>query len=193
MIGSPSDVEQIERACPHCGAELIPGDLFCEQCGALINETVSTNEKVIFETRPSTYRVIMSALRVGILCLIVAALLGYFGGKFVHVLAISAGLFVIPLIRELQRRRTEITVTTTRLGLESGLFSHIMDDIPLESIRNVTTKSSMFQRVIGVGNVIVDSATLQGRIPLKDVRDPRRLADLILTQMHRWRSSSVDR
>jgi len=193
MIGSPSDVEQIERACPQCGAELIPGDLFCEQCGALINETVSTNEKVIFETRPSTYRVIMSALRVGILCLIVAALLGYFGGKFVHVLAISAGLFVIPLIRELQRRRTEITVTTTRLGLESGLFSHIMDDIPLESIRNVTTKSSMFQRVIGVGNVIVDSATLQGRIPLKDVRDPRRLADLILTQMHRWRSSSVDR
>ena len=193
MIGSPSDVEQIERACPHCGAELIPGDLFCEQCGALINETISTNEKVIFETRPSTYRVIMSALRVGILCLIVAALLGYFGGKFVHVLAISAGLFVIPLIRELQRRRTEITVTTTRLGLESGLFSHIMDDIPLESIRNVTTKSSMFQRVIGVGNVIVDSATLQGRIPLKDVRDPRRLADLILTQMHRWRSSSVDR
>jgi len=193
MIGSPSDVEQIERACPQCGAELIPGDLFCEQCGALINETISTNEKVIFETRPSTYRVIMSALRVGILCLIVAALLGYFGGKFVHVLAISAGLFVIPLIRELQRRRTEITVTTTRLGLESGLFSHIMDDIPLESIRNVTTKSSMFQRVIGVGNVIVDSATLQGRIPLKDVRDPRRLADLILTQMHRWRSSSVDR
>jgi len=193
MIGSPSDVEQIERACPQCGAELIPGDLFCEQCGALINETVSTNEKVIFETRPSTYRVVMSAMRVGILCLIVAALLGYFGGKFVHVLAISAGLFVIPLIRELQRRRTEITVTTTRLGLESGLFSHIMDDIPLESIRNVTTKSSMFQRVIGVGNVIVDSATLQGRIPLKDVRDPRRLADLILTQMHRWRSSSVDR
>lgn len=193
MIGSHSDVEQIERACAQCGAELLAGDSFCEQCGAVINEPVSANGKVIFETRPSTYRVVMSAMKVGVLCLIASALFGYFGGRFVHVLAISAGLFVIPLIRELQRRRTEITVTTTRLGLESGLFSHIVDDIPLASIRNVTTKSSMFQRLIGVGNVIVDSATLQGRIPLKNVRDPRRLADLILTQMHRWRSSSVER
>jgi membrane protein YdbS with pleckstrin-like domain len=192
MIGSYPDTEQVDRNCPVCGAELIPGDTFCEQCGSPIDEAQSgPAERTLFETRPSAYRVVKSAIGVGLVSLIVSAALGYLGGRFVHVLALAGVLFLIPLIREIQRRRIDIIVTTTRLGLETGLFSRVIDDVPLHSIRNVTTKASMFQRVFGVGDVLVDSATLQGRIPLKNVRDPRRLADLILTQMHRWRSSSV--
>ena len=161
MIGSYPDTEQVDRNCPVCGAELIPGDTFCEQCGSPIDEAPSgPAERTLFETRPSAYRVVKSALCVGLISLIASGALGYLGGKFVHVLALTGAPFLIPLIREIQRRRIDIIVTTTRLGLETDVFA-CHRRRPLHSIRNVTTKSSMFQRVF-VGDVLVDSATVQG-------------------------------
>jgi hypothetical protein len=34
--------------------------------------------------------------------------------------------------------------------------------------------------------VIIDSASEAGRIPMSRIRDPRKYADLILNQLHRW-------
>jgi membrane protein YdbS with pleckstrin-like domain len=175
-----------DPTCEHCGAIVVDDDAYCDNCGARFDHDFpAPGEKIIFQTRPSLYRVVVSCLRVALLSLLAAAIVGYVGGKFAIVLALSGCFFLIPLIREIQRRRVEIVLTTSRLGYESGMLSKTFDDVPLRSIRNVTTRSSIIQRLFGVGDVLIDSATLQGRIPLKNLRDPRRLADLILTQMHR--------
>ncbi len=176
-----------DPGCGYCGANVVDDDdAYCDNCGERIDHDFpAPGEKIIFQTKPSLYRVVVSCLRVALLSLLAAAIVGYTGGKFAIVLALTAAFFFIPLVREVQRRRVDIVLTTSRLGYESGMLSRTFDDVPLRSIRNVTTRSSMIQRIFGVGDVLVDSATLQGRIPLKNLRDPRRLADLILTQMHR--------
>jgi hypothetical protein len=52
----------------------------------------------------------------------------------------------------------------------------------------VTTSSTVFQRVLRFGNVVVDNASESGgKTILKNIPDPRRHADLLLRELRRWR------
>jgi hypothetical protein len=41
--------------------------------------------------------------------------------------------------------------------------------------------------MLGVGDVIIDSASEAGKITMRQISNPRKHADLILQQLHHWR------
>jgi uncharacterized membrane protein YdbT with pleckstrin-like domain len=78
------------------------------------------------------------------------------------------------------------TLTNAKIEIEYGLLSKTIRNIPLRNIQDVTASATLGERLIGVGDVIIDSAAEAGKIPMNNIRDPRKHADLILEQLHRW-------
>jgi uncharacterized membrane protein YdbT with pleckstrin-like domain len=97
----------------------------------------------------------------------------------------AAVFFITPVIRHLQRSQVSYTLTNSRLEVESGLWSKKTRVIPLRNVQDVTAQASLAERMVGIGEVVIDSATDAARIRMTNVRDPRKYSSLILYQMHR--------
>ena len=149
---------------------------------------MADNEQIIFRTRPSFHRVGFLYLAAAFLSLIAAAVVGYFGGSFLLVLISTGIIFVYPLCRHIERNHIVYTLTDIAIEIESGIFSRTVRNIPLRSVQDVTTRIPFVKRLLGLGDVLIDSAALTGKIPMRNVRNPREFANLILTQLHRWES-----
>jgi hypothetical protein len=59
-------------------------------------------------------------------------------------------------------------------------FSKIVRNIPLRNIQDVTVTASMWQRLIKIGDIEIESASEQGKIVLDDIHHPDRYANIIL-------------
>jgi membrane protein YdbS with pleckstrin-like domain len=142
--------------------------------------------EIIKSVRPSFFRVGASYLLAALLSLIAAALIGFFGGSFLAVVVAATLLFLYPFFRHIQRNQRVYSLTENAVEIRYGILRQVTRTIPLRSIQDVTTTTTFLRRLIGIGDVIIDSAALPGRIPLRSIRNPREFANLILTQLNRW-------
>jgi uncharacterized membrane protein YdbT with pleckstrin-like domain len=80
------------------------------------------------------------------------------------------------------------TLTDTEIEIDQGLVARTTRNIPLRTIQDVTVRSTIPQRLLGYGNVIIDNASEQGgEIVLRNIQDPRHHRDLLLRELRRWR------
>ena len=142
--------------------------------------------EIIQSVRPSFFRVGVTYFIAAIFSLAAAALVGLFGGSFLAVMVCAAILFLYPIFRHIQRNQRVYTLTESGVEIRYGILRQTTRTIPLRSIQDVTTTSTFLRRLIGIGDVVIDSAALPGRIPLRSIRNPREFANLILTQLNRW-------
>jgi membrane protein YdbS with pleckstrin-like domain len=141
----------------------------------------------IFRLRPSFYRVGLSYLTAAGLSLLAAAVAGFFDLPLTFIFAAAACLFAVPAYRHLQRNLTRYTLTADEVEISAGLFSRHTHHVPLGSVQNIFVGASLAERLAGIGNVVIDSASAAGKIQLRHVRNPRKYADLILQQLRRRR------
>jgi hypothetical protein len=40
--------------------------------------------------------------------------------------------------------------------------------------------------LIGIGDILIDTASAESKMKLDNINDPRRYADMILNQLHNW-------
>jgi membrane protein YdbS with pleckstrin-like domain len=196
--------------CERCGKPVSRGSIYCYHCGARVaregddrrikgdpegepNKVPDNHsgnqpreELIIFRTRPVFFHVGLIYLFSALLSLCVAAIGGFFGLPLKGVFFCAAFFFLIPLLRHLRRNRTSYTLTGTQVEIKSGLLSRESRNIPLRSIEDVTVRASLLERLLGSGDVLIDSASTAGKILLRHIQNPRRHADLILGQLHRW-------
>jgi Bacterial PH domain len=59
-------------------------------------------------------------------------------------------------------------------------------NIPLRHIDNVEVSETLRERVIGIGDVLIDSAALDRKMVLNNIKDPRKYADMIMDQLQSW-------
>ena len=71
-------------------------------------------------------------------------------------LALVLRFTVSPVIRW---RTTHFVVTTRRILVREGLFSRRGMDIPMSRINSVEFRQSLFERLLGVGTLLVESAS----------------------------------
>ncbi len=147
---------------------------------------VEEEQRILCRLRPSFYRVGSTYLMAALLSVIAAAVLGAFGGSFLVVLLCAAILFIYPISRHIQRNHRVYTLTSSSIEIRYGVLRRTVRTIPLRSIQDVTTTATLFKRLLGIGDVVIDSVALPGRIPLRNIRNPREFANLILSQLHRW-------
>jgi membrane protein YdbS with pleckstrin-like domain len=196
--------------CHRCGKSLSLESRFCNGCGVGVvanppkpmttarstvsiplskspNQSVPNppqeNEEVIFRIRPSFYSVGTAYIGAAMFSVLAIAIFGYFGLPIGISLALSLISFVFPLVRHIQRNRMVYTLTPNKIEIDFGIFSKTVRNIPLRSAQDVTISAAVIERIIGIGNVIIDSAAEAGKIQMRQIPDPRKHADLILQQV----------
>lgn len=142
-------------------------------------------EQEVFRAQPAFYAVALSYALAALLSLGAAILFAYFSGGLKWVFLFTAFFFFWPIWRHLRRATTNYTLTNHKMEIESGLFAKTQRHIPVQKIQDVTVQASFAQRLLSVGDVIIDSASVAGKIQMTNVRHPRRYADLILAQLPR--------
>jgi membrane protein YdbS with pleckstrin-like domain len=74
--------------------------------------------------------------------------------------------------RWLTWRTTHFVVTTDRLIVRSGVFTRKGREIPLERINDITFHQTLFERILGSGDLVVESAGTQGQQVFGDIPNP---------------------
>lgn len=89
-------------------------------------------------------------------------------------------LFVVPLLKW---RSTHFVVTTERVVMRSGVLGRQGRDIPLVRINDVSFHHTFFERLLGCGTLVVESAGERGQVTLTDIprveRVQRTVYDLV--------------
>lgn len=143
-------------------------------------------EQVVFRINPAFYEVGLAYLWAAVLSLIVTAVVAYAKVGFSIAMIVAAVFFVVPIIRHIRLKHTVYTLTTTKVEIRSGILSTSAQSIPLRHIQDVTVSETLKERLIGIGDVLIDSAALDSKMAMNNIRNPRKYADVILDQLQYW-------
>ncbi len=92
---------------------------------------------------------------------------------FWAVIAIGLAIFAWYPLRELVAWATShFVVTSDRIIHRQGLIAKSSMEIPLEAINDVRFSQGVFERAIGAGDLIIESAGERGRQVFSNIRDP---------------------
>jgi membrane protein YdbS with pleckstrin-like domain len=87
------------------------------------------------------------------------------------------------VVRYLKWGTTNFVITSDRLIFRHGVLAKAGIEIPLERVNNVNFSQSIFERVIGAGDLLIESGGEDGRSRFTDIRHPERVQNLIHAQM----------
>ena len=151
-------------------------------------------EQVIFRVRPTLLFVKLGYALAALGGLLLVALLTFLGTKLgvsvpLYVsIPLALALLLVPAFYHVKRNMLRYTLTDSKIEIDEGFISQTTRNIPLRNIQDVTVRTSVLQRVLKFGNLVVDNASEEGGVTvLRDIPDPRRHADLLLRELRRWR------
>jgi uncharacterized membrane protein YdbT with pleckstrin-like domain len=81
---------------------------------------------------------------------------------------------------------THFVVTTDRVVFRSGALSKRGAEIPLERVSNINFRQSIWERLIGAGDLEIESAGRDGQSVFNDVRHPDSVQQEIYKQMEMY-------
>ena len=81
---------------------------------------------------------------------------------------------------------TSFTVTNDRIMFRQGMVAKSGVEIPLERIMNVNFKQSIWERIIGAGDLLIESGGKDGQSRFSDVRKPELVAKEIHEQANHY-------
>lgn len=146
----------------------------------------SHDEEVIFSITPAYYDVGMKYFFAVIGSILATALIAYYFKSYWTAAAVVFLLFIRPIYHHIQHNHTVYTLTTVKVEIETGVFSKSSRNIPLRHIQDVSVNQTLKERMIGIGDIEIDSATIDGTMPMRAIKDPRKYADLILNELQYW-------
>ena len=102
----------------------------------------------------------------------------------VWVMLVPLLVLVWPALRALRRQYTKTTLTADRLRYESGLASKSTRTIQLAKLQDVRVDQKLMQRLFQVGDLAIETAGEASRLTMRNVDDPRLIADQIVDAAH---------
>jgi uncharacterized membrane protein YdbT with pleckstrin-like domain len=78
---------------------------------------------------------------------------------------------------------THFVVTSDRIVFRSGVLSKHGRDIPLERVNDITSNQTFFERIIGAGDLLIESAGERGQQTFSDIPHPDHVQQEIYRQM----------
>jgi uncharacterized membrane protein YdbT with pleckstrin-like domain len=141
---------------------------------------------VIFSINPAFYPVTSSYVLSIFSALLLAMIISFFNGGFFLAMAIASIAFVPSFIKHIRHIHTIFTLTSIKLEISEGLFSKSTRNIPLRHVQDVAVRENFKERMLGIGDIIVDTPAMDSKLILNNVNNPRHYADLILEQLERW-------
>ena len=107
------------------------------------------------------------------------------GRKFLTVVAIAlmAAAAIWLIVRYLKWFTTYFVITSHRLIFRTGVLAKSGIEIPLERINNVNFHQTILERMLGAGDLLIESGGEDGQSRYTDIRHPDRVQRLINAQM----------
>ena len=147
---------------------------------------LSEGEDVVLDMHPHWKRLVLPLL----LLVVVLALAGYLlavvdDGRLQLVVAVAAVVLLVAftVVPFLRWRTTLFVVTTRRVVVRTGVLARQGRDVPLSRINDITFSHSLFERILGCGTLVVESAGERGQVVLTEVPNveqvQRTLYDLV--------------
>lgn len=87
--------------------------------------------------------------------------------------------------RYLRWSTIHFVITSQRLIYREGLLSRSGIEIPLERVNNVNFSQGFVERLLGAGNLLIESGGEDGQQRFTDIRHPEDVQNLIHTQMEK--------
>ena len=152
---------------------------------------LNRNEEVALDLRPHWWyfgRQILTGIP---LFLLIVLILAWSSDGFVKdaavwiVIALVVAWAVWLLLKYLAWTRTYFVVTNQRVVYRTGVIARHGVEIPLERINNINFRQRIFERMIGAGNLDIESAGEQGSTTFDFVRHPDGVQQEIYQQMDR--------
>jgi uncharacterized membrane protein YdbT with pleckstrin-like domain len=112
----------------------------------------------------------------------------YTNGDVERVLSfVALALIVITaiwtVVRYLKWSTTNFVITSDRVVYRSGIVAKSGIEIPLERVNNVNFNQTILERLIGAGDLLIESGGEDGQQRFADIRRPERVQNLIHAQM----------
>jgi len=150
-------------------------------------ERTSDVEREVFKVRPTLFFIKLGYGLAALGAIIMVILLAYTPlPTWVSVL-LALALLLIPAYYHVKRNMVEYKLTNHKIEIDEGFIARTTRNLPLRNIQDVTVSSSIFQRLMGYGNVVIDNASeLGGSTVLRNIHDPRKYADLLLRELRRF-------
>ena len=149
---------------------------------------LSEGEIVVLDLRPHWWVLAGSAALLA-LTLAVAVTVSIVVPGIAHDPVLIASLLVVLVVLARFIRRytrwgtTTMVLTNERLVVRTGVLAKAGREIPLERISDITYRQSLFERMIGAGELVVDAVGDGGRQVLPMVPRPVRVQQAIHKQM----------
>jgi membrane protein YdbS with pleckstrin-like domain len=153
---------------------------------AFPDDILTQDEEVVLHLHPHWVSLIVPALWT--VAALVFAVLGVFfapGGVLqkpvqylVLIVALGAIAYLgaLPWLRQLT---THYVVTSHRLMIREGLVTRVGRDIPLAWLVGATVQQSLFERAVGSGRLVIETAGQQGRVALSCMPHAERVQETL--------------
>ena len=100
------------------------------------------------------------------------------------ILVVPALLLLWPLKHDLRCRFTRLILEGDRLRYETGMFNRAKSAIQLSKVQNVRVNQSFAQRLLGTGDISVETAGETSLLTVRNVDHPDAVTDHILQAAH---------
>jgi uncharacterized membrane protein YdbT with pleckstrin-like domain len=87
------------------------------------------------------------------------------------------------VIRYFKWITTNFVVTSHRMIFRHGVFAKSGIEIPLERVNNVNFNQGIFERMVGAGDLLIESGGEEGQQRFTDIRHPDQVQNLINAEM----------
>jgi len=139
---------------------------------------LADHERIVFELRPHWVAVVPALLWAALIALAWIAL-GALVDSGPARLAITVGALVALLFLSavplLKWSNTLFVLTTDRLITRRGVIARQATEIPLERINDVAFAQSALERVVGAGDLLIESAGERGQTRITNVKRPEQV------------------
>ncbi len=145
---------------------------------------LNDGEDVILDLMPHWSTLVKPTAVLVVVLAATVAVAVVWGGIAAVVLAVILLATVVWVgMRVLRRRQTQFVVTTDRLVYRVGVIAKHGKEIPLERVNDISFSQSVFERMLGTGNLSIESAGAQSRETFGDIPKPSRVQNEIYRQM----------
>jgi len=94
--------------------------------------------------------------------------------------AIAALILIVPIRHHIQRQSIKMAIAGDKLRYEAGLLSKTTRNIQLSKIQDVRVDQSFGQRMLGVGDISIETSGESSRLEMDNVDQPQSIADEII-------------
>lgn len=159
------------------------------------SDNLNADEQVVLDLRPHWWFFMPQV--VALLIVIAVGILSLFFSVPQPAQLSAAGAILIVLswflVRYLVWANTNFVITTDRLINRTGVLNREGIEIPLERVNTVFFRQTLFERIIGSGDLVIESAGEQGAQMVNNIRKPLNVQNEIYRQMESNENRKYDR